>query len=314
MSGQAPYVIALGAASVDEYYQAGHWPAEGDKTEVRYLFSRVGGMIANAACAISQMGTRCYLADTMNHGGCTEMILEDLRSFGVDTSRICYDDTLPDGKCFVIMSGAERTVFAVVSEKPALTLAAELDFYGGAKYLYSKFLDFSRIDRLSVFMAEMHSRGAQIALDVEEYAHSEAQQEMLAGAGVIFFNEFGAAQYDAALGRREAYRDLFRKHARIIVVTRGRQGCIVHTPQEAFCVPAHRVPATDPTGAGDTFNGSFLSSLCRGEDLRTAARTATAAAALCVMTLGAKNPGLSREKLRKFMEDHPLEVTELERN
>lgn len=314
MSGQTPYVVALGAASVDEYYQAGHWPVEGDKAEIRRLSSCVGGMIANAACAISQMGTRCCLTDIMNHGGCTEMILENLQSFGVDTSRIRYDDTLPDGKCFIIMSGTERTVFAVVSDKPALPLMAEMEFYGGAKYLYSKFLDLSKVDRLSAFMEELRCQGAQIALDVEEYSHSKVQQEMLSAAGVIFFNEFGAAQYDAALGRDGAYLDLLQKQAGVIVVTRGKQGCTVHTPQEAFCVPAHDVPVTDPTGAGDTFNGVFLSSLCSGEDLRTAARKATAAAALCVMTQGAKNPGLNREKLRQFMEDHPLEVADFERN
>jgi 2-dehydro-3-deoxygluconokinase len=55
-------------------------------------------------------------------------------------------------------------------------------------------------------------------------------------------------------------------------------------------VPGHRVEAVDATGAGDTFDGSFLSRLLAGDDLRTAAAYANVAAALSTQGYGAVTP------------------------
>ena len=52
-----PTVIMTGTACMDEYYHLDRWICEGDKTEVRYISSEMGGMIANAACVLAGLGT-----------------------------------------------------------------------------------------------------------------------------------------------------------------------------------------------------------------------------------------------------------------
>ena len=39
------YVVAVGAACIDEYYRAGEWPAEGEKGLVTAMEEQVGGMV-----------------------------------------------------------------------------------------------------------------------------------------------------------------------------------------------------------------------------------------------------------------------------
>jgi 2-dehydro-3-deoxygluconokinase len=67
-------------------------------------------------------------------------------------------------------------------------------------------------------------------------------------------------------------------------------GCLIATPKDRFRVPGHRVEAVDATGAGDTFDGSFLARLLAGDDLKMAARYANVAAALSTRGYGAVTP------------------------
>ncbi len=73
----------------------------------------------------------------------------------------------------------------------------------------------------------------------------------------------------------------------LIAMTLGSRGVLVATPQERFTVDAFSVNAIDATGAGDTFDGAFLSQWVKGADPRTAAEFANAAAALSTTSRGA---------------------------
>lgn len=55
------YVIAIGAAALDEYYTADTWPSEGGKAMVDYKEDMIGGMIPNAACVFAGYGVHTYL-------------------------------------------------------------------------------------------------------------------------------------------------------------------------------------------------------------------------------------------------------------
>lgn len=70
---------------------------------------------------------------------------------------------------------------------------------------------------------------------------------------------------------------------RTVVVKLGAKGCYMEGPEGAFTSPGFRVDARDTTGAGDCFAAGFLAALCRGDDLKQAARFANAAGALCTL-------------------------------
>lgn len=92
-----------------------------------------------------------------------------------------------------------------------------------------------------------------------------------------------------------------------IVVTLGAEGVIAHTPQGGFSLPSFACPVVDTTGAGDCFAGNLLAALGAGKTWEEALITASAAAALCVGTLGAaKAMPHAREviRLRAAQADH----------
>lgn len=78
--------------------------------------------------------------------------------------------------------------------------------------------------------------------------------------------------------------------AKIVALTLGPKGTLVGTESEARLIPGRKVSAVDATGAGDTFDGAFLSQIVSGSDPFSAANYANAAAALSTQGFGAVAP------------------------
>lgn len=78
--------------------------------------------------------------------------------------------------------------------------------------------------------------------------------------------------------------------AKIVALTLGPKGTLVGTESETRLIPGRKVKAVDATGAGDTFDGAFLSQIVKGSDPFTAASYANAAAALSTQGFGAVAP------------------------
>jgi ADP-ribosylglycohydrolase/sugar/nucleoside kinase (ribokinase family) len=71
-----------------------------------------------------------------------------------------------------------------------------------------------------------------------------------------------------------------------LVVTDGEAGSTVAAGGESFHVPARAIEPIDPTGAGDTYGGTFIAARLAGKSLREAAELATETAALCCLGYG----------------------------
>lgn len=71
-----------------------------------------------------------------------------------------------------------------------------------------------------------------------------------------------------------------------LFVTASSDGCTVYDGTEIWKLPTVRVAEVDPTGAGDTFCGTALTSICQGNDLTDAALAAMKQASICVASPG----------------------------
>jgi 2-dehydro-3-deoxygluconokinase len=78
--------------------------------------------------------------------------------------------------------------------------------------------------------------------------------------------------------------------APVVVLKLGKEGAIVATLKRRERIAAHAVKAVDATGAGDCFDGAFLTEYVRLGDPFAAARFANVAAALSTLGYGAVAP------------------------
>ena len=89
--------------------------------------------------------------------------------------------------------------------------------------------------------------------------------------------------------------------AKLVVLKQGSLGVLVSNGKEKLHIPGHTVQAIDATGAGDTFNGAFLSEWLRNDDPFAAAEYANAAAALSTTNYGAVDSIPNREEVKAFL-------------
>lgn len=283
------YVIAVGSACIDENYNADRWPKLGDKCVVRPTGDLVGGMIANAACVLAGYGLKTCMFDALNSRQ-ADFILKDLKSYGLDVRHVRIDDSLPDAKCIIVRTPVDRAILVVSEPKPDILLTKEEeDFFSGAAYVYSTPSEMRKIVGVCERMRAWRSGGVRFVLDVESSTYVKEDEDLLRSASMIFFNEFGFA--DCLQGRSEdAFRaELFDAGVEIITVTLGAAGSETWTRNDYNRTEGHRVKVADTTGAGDTFNSSFVYCISQGYDIHKAAAFANWAAADSVTRVGPKS-------------------------
>ena len=82
------------------------------------------------------------------------------------------------------------------------------------------------------------------------------------------------------------------------------EGCILYHGADKIAVPSFQVEEVDPTGAGDTFCGAFLTALIEGQSLAACGRFACAAGAMSVRKQGPMEGAPSRMELEAFLAEN----------
>lgn len=297
------YLAVVGTACFDEYYSADSWVREGDKLLVRPMEKKAGGMLANAASVMAGYHDHTYLVDYMNSGASNAELKHQLNGFGLDTSHIVTDDRLPDAKCIIVLTPAERTIFVLDFPRPARTLPEQtMQLLRGAAYIYTSMMEMRRFENYEALIDDWRAHGAKIVFDVESTTFETSDDVLFSKADVLFFNETGLAKYAAGRDQDACVRALLSAGCSVVVTTLGADGCDCRSASQHVRLPGIPVGVVDTTGAGDTFNASFVHCLFHGLSLEEAARFANAAAARSVTKLGPKGGVADVEEVYTFMQ------------
>lgn len=89
--------------------------------------------------------------------------------------------------------------------------------------------------------------------------------------------------------------------AKTVALKLGERGALLADGQKRIRLQPHPCKPVDATGAGDTFGGALLARLVAGDDLETAGRYATVAAALSTEGYGAVEPIPRADAVRAAM-------------
>jgi len=119
----------------------------------------------------------------------------------------------------------------------------------------------------------------------------ELLSEVIRKVDIVFINEDEIRQYTGLDSIFAAGRYLLEMGVKAVVIKRGEYGSVTILPDDLFFAPAYPVERIqDPTGAGDSFAGGFMSYLATQDELnkyviRKAVRFGTVLAAKNVSAL-----------------------------
>ncbi|MEP7062168.1 MAG: sugar kinase [Betaproteobacteria bacterium] len=303
-------VLALGEAMV-EFNQA-------RRDDPHAYMQGFGGDTSNMVIGCARLGARAGYATRVGGDVFGRWLLQLWKDEGVDTRAVAIDAAAPTGIYFV-SHGPEGHEFSYRREHSAAarmtpqTLPVEA--LRATRFLHlsaiSQAISASASDACAAAVEIARDAGAEIAYDtnlrLKLWPLARARDVIRA---TLRGCDWAFPSYDDArtiygIDDADAIVDAcLADGARNVVLKRGAQGCIVAHDGKRTVIPGHRVAAIDATGAGDCFDGAFVTRLCRGDDAMHAAVYANAAAALSTLGFGAVAPLPRAEVVEAMLEAH----------
>jgi len=300
-------IVALGEAMV-EFNQSRDG---GGRTYLQGF----GGDTSNVVIAAARQGARCAYLTRVGDDDFGRMCLDLWRTEGVDVSAVAIDPAAHTGVYFVRHDrdghsfSYLRAGSAASRMQPADLPAALLQ---RAKYLHvsgiSQAISRSATDTVREAIRVARDAGVKVAYDPNLRlklwsldAARDAILETIPSCDHFLPSVDDVRQISGLDDPGEIVDWCHAMGARTVVLKLGSRGCLVSDGGHRVPIAPYRVDAIDATGAGDCFDGSYLCCLAGGADAVSAARWASAAAALTTTGYGAVDPLPSASQVRQII-------------
>ncbi len=280
----------------------------------RFL-SGFGGDTLNVAIAAQRLGADAAYVTRLGGDIFGDELTALMQREGIDTANVLTDRDAPTGLYFVT-HGDRGHVFTYRRKESAASRMQPGDI-DSRLLAQCQFLHASGISQaISTSAAETVARafrlaktsGAAISYDTNFrprlWSAEAARPHVMAAAAEAHILKTSAEDAEALFGLtepEEIARHFLGAGARAVVVTLGRDGVLLATPESIRHIPGYQVDAVDATGAGDAFTGALIAECAGGRTLAEAARFANAAAALSTLGYGAIAPLPRRAVVEAFL-------------
>src|SRR4051794_12873929 len=296
-----PHIVCIGMPVRDLTFRIEELPERGFKVNASHFEEICGGNALNAAIAIARLGGRASICGPMGDAGETSSryIFDKLAEESIETKHLLHMPGLitPLSGIMIDPSG-ERTIVTFrdpqlwkVQLPDANTLLADCD----AILTESRCAGFC-----TDLCAEARRRDIPVIVDVDR-AMSLREGLLTASSHLVFSSEplqetAGVADDGEALNKIATLTSSF------LAGTRGPLGTIwLDEQQNLQQTPAFPVHTVDTLGAGDVFHGAFALAITEHQDIPTALRFASAAAALKCTRFGGAFAAPNRAEVEELL-------------
>ena len=303
-------IVALGEAMV-EFNQT--------NADARTYLQGFGGDTSNALIAAVRQGAKGGYITKLGDDELGRMLLRLWHDEKIDTAGVAIDATAPTGIYFV-SHGPHGHTFSYLRAGSAASRMQPSDvpaeLIQQTHFLHvsgiSQAISASATETVSHAIRVAREAGVKVAYDpnlrLKLWPLDCAREVILATIPQVdyFLPSLDDVRLISDLDDPAAIIDwCHAQGARTVVLKLGRDGSLVSDGDRRTPISAFPVDAVDATGAGDCFDGSFLARLAAGDDVFSAARWASAAAALTTTGYGAVAPLPTAEHVTRFMEAAP---------
>jgi sulfofructose kinase len=283
-------VVGLGAATVDILTLVEHFPQGREVQQARATAIQGGGPVATALVAVSRLGGKTAMLDSIGKDWAGERVLQDFQSTGVDTGTIEVHPGKTTAVANILVSAGDgaRAILFVPGSAPEPSLSeSQKAAIRSARILHVNGRYWNACLQ-AVELAKAHN--ALVSFDGGAGRFRPEMKQLVPQTDICIVAREFAERYTGETERSRAAELLLREGPQIAVVTDGKNGSWVYTregvsfPQAAFLFPQ----TVDTTGCGDSFHGAFLAGLCRGFSVEQTAALASAVAGLNSQRLGGR--------------------------
>ncbi|MBN2114705.1 MAG: ribokinase [Acidimicrobiia bacterium] len=282
-----PEITVVGSLNLDATVRVPRLPLPGETVMGRGHAHDTGGKGANQAVAAARLGRTVEMVGMVGRDEAGNRLLAALDAAGVGTATVRRSASLATGLALIMVDDSAENAIVVIPAANGALAPGDLDaavIAGAQVVLLQLEIPLETVEAAAALAegtvvlnpAPAHPLPAALLSRVDVLVPNRTELALLAGAapptGIV----------EAATLARSL------EGPKGVVVTLGADGALVVTGEGATHVPAPRVTAVDPTGAGDAFCAGLADALVGGADLVAAARWAVRCGAAAVTRRGAQ--------------------------
>jgi sugar/nucleoside kinase (ribokinase family) len=244
------------------FYDLPRLPRVGEELKTSRFARAPGGGVIITAVTAARLGVRTAAVTAVG-----DLARATLEAEGVALRNLLHKGETPALTVAISMKRDRSFVtYNGVNDHLEARLLDELPLVA-AGHLHCAFLP-SRCSRWVRVTRDLQRRGCTVSWDFgwnPTLVDDPGFEALLRGLDIVFANEAEARVFSR---RRSLPAALawWKDTARATVVKLGHRGATYLSRQAVLRAPAPRVKVVDTTGAGDAFNGGYLSAFLRGAD------------------------------------------------
>ncbi len=300
-------VTVFGSFVVDLMARTPHLPAPAETVKGSFFKQGAGGKGFNQGIAAHKAGGNVVMITKIGTDSMGKVATDAMDEVGLSKDYLFYNEEVATGIALILVdeNTSQNEIVIVPGACSTITdedIAKVEDEIKSSAYLLVQLEVNQDANEKVVKMAK--EAGVRVIINTAPY--QPMTDEFLKGAYLVTPNEVeaeevtGIAVNDLESADRAA-KVFFDKGVENVLITLGSRGVYVATKERSEIIPCFKVKAIDTTGAGDAFNGGFLTALSEGKDLWEAARFAQALAALSVQRMGTTPAMPTREEIDAFL-------------
>ena len=299
-------VVVFGSFVVDLTARTQRLPVPGETVKGSTFKMGPGGKGSNQAVAAHRAGADMILVTKVGKDLFGKVATDFYKAEGMDTSYVFEDDCVETGIALitvdentaqneiVVVSGACGNITDEDVEKVRDVIASadilllQLEVNTDALY---KVIDIAHEAGVTIVLNPAPAAPIPDAVmqKIDIVTPNETEAQVLTGVKV-------ESEADA----KRAAAVFLGKGVKQVVITMGALGAFATDGQKSELVGRLNVNSIDTTGAGDAFNGGFVTALAEGKDLFTALRYGNVTGALSVTKLGTAPAMPRREEIHEL--------------
>lgn len=296
-------IIGIGDTNVDLIVKVDHIPAHDEKVRGTLLGKFPGGIIGNFCAAAARFGAATGVVTKLGKDEYGDLCLKDFVKRGINVDGLVQKEDVDTYFCVIHLDHTGEKALTIVQTSGFLPNKEEIDFeyVQKARYVHMPTLD---VDLANHVFGHLEGSGCVRSLDIEATASkvdSKTWKSVLSKLDIAFPNLAGLQALTGQHDSEKGARDLLDQGVKTVVVTCGSQGVKIYQDHYYYEHPIYPVDVKDTTGAGDCFNAVFIACLSKDWPIERAARYASAAAAISIQSVGAREGLPTCQEVESFL-------------
>ncbi|MDA9659527.1 5-dehydro-2-deoxygluconokinase [Alphaproteobacteria bacterium] len=312
-------ILVIGRAGMDIYPE----PPGTKISDVQDFSTHLGGSAANTCVALSKLGVSSDLVTCISDDAIGEYIFKKLEDFNIGSNLCRRVDKNFQTQVAVVETILKNNQSILYRNNSCdLQLDKEdidkINFQDYSAVFISGTALSSSPSREAVFYAseKASAMSTPLIMDMDyrpynwesDEIKSNIYKKIMKEMDIIIGNDLEFNIANNSTDGLQLAKDFIKEKPSIIIYKMGEKGSKVLTEEKDLSFGIFKVEAIKPTGAGDAFNGGFISSFLQGFSLEDSIKRGSANAAIVVTKVGCSSAMPDSSELEKFINQQTMEI------